>query len=135
MQKANEVPKLCHVIEQKLSLPDEEEQSTLRNFMTSEEFLKWVVYGVGITLNENQKKVSVEYLDSSGIVSNTTLIIPFYYCDIDCESWFSNLSSTALVVSQCHRSTTSSALLPVRHALSKIRRSVVERHRFGFESI
>ena len=67
--------------------------------MTSEEFIKWVVEDVGITLNEDERKVSVEYLDSSGIVSNQTLINPFYYFGIDCESGSSNLSSTALVVS------------------------------------
>ena len=99
MQEANEVPKLCHVIEQKLCLPEKEEKSLLRNFLTSEEFVKWVVEDIGIRLNEDERKVSVEYLDSSGIVSNQTLLIPCYYFDIDCESWSSNLSSTALVVS------------------------------------
>ena len=99
MQKANEVPKLCHVIEEKICLSDEDEESSLRNFMTSEEFVKWVVEDIGIHLNETQKKVSVEYLDSSGIVSNQTLLIPCSYFGIDCESGSSNLSSTALVVS------------------------------------
>ena len=100
MQEAHGVPKLCHVIEQKLCLPNEEGKSSLRNFMKSEEFVKWVVEDVGIRLNEDERKVSVEYLDSSGIVSNQTLIIIiFYYYHVDCESGFSNLSSTALVVS------------------------------------
>ena len=74
-QEADEVPKLCHIIEEKICLPDKERKSPLPNFMTSEEFLKWVVEDVGISLNEVQKKVSVEYLDSTGIVSNQTLII------------------------------------------------------------
>ena len=80
MQEANEVPKLCHVIEQKLCLPEKEVKSSLRNFLTSEEFVKWVVEDIGIRLNEDERKVSVEYLDSSGIVSNQSLIIPCYYC-------------------------------------------------------
>ena len=99
MQEADEVPKLCHAIEQNLCLPDEERKSPLRNFLTSKDFEKWVVEDVGIRLNEDERKVSVEYLDSSGIVSNRTLIISCYYCCIDCESGSSDLSSTALVVS------------------------------------
>ena len=76
MQKANKVPRLCHVIEQKICLLDGEEQSLLRNFIKSEDFLKSFVKD-GIILNEDEKKLSVEYLDSSGIVSNQTLIIPY----------------------------------------------------------
>ena len=75
MQKADDVPKLCHAIEQNLCLPDEKRKSSLRNFLTLKEFEKWVAEDVGITLDENEKKVSVEYLDSSGIVSNQTVII------------------------------------------------------------
>ena len=70
MQKADGVPKLCHVIEQSLCLPYEKRKSPLQNFLTSEEFEKWVFKDVGIRLNEDEKKVSVEYLDSSGKVSN-----------------------------------------------------------------
>ncbi|XP_065838506.1 death-associated protein kinase 1-like [Oscarella lobularis] len=70
LEEADEVPKLCHIIEEKICLPDKERKSPLRNFMTSELFLKWVVEDVGITLNENQKKVSVEYLDSTGVIVN-----------------------------------------------------------------
>ena len=99
MQKADGVPKLCHAIEENLCLPDEKRKSPLHNFLTLKEFEKWVVEDVGITLNEDERKVSVEYLDSSGIVSNKSLIIPCYYCHIDCESGSSNLSSTTLVVS------------------------------------
>ena len=117
MQKADGVPKLCHAIEQNICLPDKKRKSPLHNFLTLKEFVKWVVEDVGITLNEDERKVSVEYLDSSGIVSNQTLIIPCYYFDIDCESGSSNLSSTAMVVSQCGRSTPRSTLLPVRHGV------------------
>ena len=126
MQKADGVPKLCHAIEENLCLPDEKRKSPLNNFLTLKEFEKWVVEDVGITLNEDERKVSVEYLDSSGIVSNQTLITSYYYFGIDCESGSSNLSSTTLVVSQCGPSTSRSTLLPVRHAVSKIRRSVVK---------
>ncbi|XP_065839231.1 death-associated protein kinase 1-like isoform X3 [Oscarella lobularis] len=70
LEEAHGVPKLCHVIEQKLCLPNEEGKSSLRNFMKSEEFVKWVVEDVGIRLNEDERKVSVEYLDSSGIIVN-----------------------------------------------------------------
>ena len=70
MQDADDVPKLCHAIEQNLCLPDEKRKSPLRNFLTSKEFEKWVVQDVGITLKKDERKVSVEYLDSSGIVSN-----------------------------------------------------------------
>ena len=99
MQKADEVPKLCYAVEQNLCLPDEKRKSPLRNFLTLKDFENWVVEDVGITLNEDEKKVSVEYLDSSGIVSNQALKIPCCYCHVDCKSWYSNLSSTALVVS------------------------------------
>ena len=99
MQKADGVPKLCHAIEQNLCVPDEKRKSPLHNFLTLKEFEKWVVEDVGIRLNEDERKVSVEYLDSSGIVSNQTIITSYYYFGIDCESGSSNLSSTTLVVS------------------------------------
>ena len=38
-------------------------------FLTADEFVKWVAEEVGIKLAEDEKKVAVEYLDSSGIVS------------------------------------------------------------------
>ena len=37
--------------------------------MTTEEFEKFVAEDVGITLTDGEKKIAVEYLDSSGIVS------------------------------------------------------------------
>ena len=38
--------------------------------MTADEFETWVAQDIGIALTLEEKKVSVEYLDSSGIVSN-----------------------------------------------------------------
>ena len=38
--------------------------------MTADEFETWVAQDIGIALTVEEKKVSVEYLDSSGIVSN-----------------------------------------------------------------
>ena len=44
-------------------------KSPLAYFLTRDEFEKWVAKEVGITLNKDEKKVAVEYLESSGIVS------------------------------------------------------------------
>ena len=41
----------------------------LRYFLKSEEFEKWVAKDIGLTLTGDETKVTVEYLDSSGIVS------------------------------------------------------------------
>ena len=72
-QTAGDVPKLCHAIEEYLSLPDEKRKSPLAYFLTRDEFEKWVAKEVGITLNEDENEdeneVAVEYLESSGIVS------------------------------------------------------------------
>ena len=68
-QTAGDVPKLCHAIEKYLSLPDEKRKSPLAYFLTKDEFEKWVADEVGITLNEDENEVAVEYLESSGIVS------------------------------------------------------------------
>ena len=59
------MPKLCHAIEEKLRLSDER----LKCFMPLEEFYKWVAGDVEVDLNEDERRISVEYLDSSGIVS------------------------------------------------------------------
>ena len=99
MQKADKVPKLCCDIERNLCLPDEERKSSLRYFLSLEKFFEWVAEDIGIALNQDERNVSVEYLDSSGLVSNGTLIIPCYYYLIDCKPGFSNLSSTVVVVS------------------------------------
>ena len=37
--------------------------------MTPKEFTEWVAKDVGAILTKNESKISVEYLDSSGIVS------------------------------------------------------------------
>ena len=39
-------------------------------FLTLKDFEKWVADHVGLALTDDEKKVAVEYLDSSGIVSN-----------------------------------------------------------------
>ena len=39
-------------------------------FLTTEEFQKWISQEVKLVLNEDEKKVAVEYLDSSGLVSD-----------------------------------------------------------------
>ena len=46
-----------------------EEKNPLAYFLTTKEFEKWVAEEVSITLSDDEKKVAVEYLDSSGIVS------------------------------------------------------------------
>ena len=68
-QTADFVPKLCRDIENHLSLPDEKRERPLDYFLTRDEFEKWVTEEVRITLTEDVKKVAVEYLDASGIVS------------------------------------------------------------------
>ena len=81
------MPKFCHVIERKLCLPDDKRKYPLGNFLTSQKFEKWVVEDAGFTFqHEDERKVCVDYLDSSGIVRNETDIIPGFYCRIDCES-------------------------------------------------
>ena len=65
MQEADDVPKLCHTIEEHLS---DQRKRPLGCFLTSEEFEKWVAEEVGLALTEDEKKVAVEYVDSSGIV-------------------------------------------------------------------
>ena len=75
LQTAEGVPKLCQAIEENLSLSDEERENPLAYFLTTEEFEKWVAEEVGITLSDDEKKVAVEYLDSSGIASNYYLIL------------------------------------------------------------
>ena len=61
--------KLCQAIEENLSLSDEKRESSLECFMTPDEFTEWVAEDVGAILTEDESKISVEYLDSSGIVS------------------------------------------------------------------
>ncbi|XP_065830506.1 death-associated protein kinase 1-like isoform X2 [Oscarella lobularis] len=70
LETAEDVPKLCYSIEQNLSLPDEKRKGPLGYFMTTEEFEKFVAEDVGITLTDGEKKIAVEYLDSSGIIVN-----------------------------------------------------------------
>ena len=82
-QTADDVPKLCHAIERYLSLPDEKRESQLAHFLTRDEFEKWVAEDVGLTLNEDEKKVAVEYLESSGIVSKYLSVNNFNYFDVD----------------------------------------------------
>ena len=69
VQTAEGVPKLCQAIEEYLSFPDEKRKNPLAYFLTTKEFEKWVAEEVSITLSDDEKKVAVEYLDSSGIVS------------------------------------------------------------------
>ena len=71
------VPKLCQAIEENISLPDEKRKIPVAYFLTTKEFEKWVAEEVGITLSDDEKEVAVEYLDSSGIVSNYYLILLF----------------------------------------------------------
>ncbi|XP_065838537.1 death-associated protein kinase dapk-1-like isoform X2 [Oscarella lobularis] len=70
LKEANDVPKLCYAIEEYLSLSNEKRKSPLAYFLTADEFVKWVAEEVGIKLAEDEKKVAVEYLDSSGIIIN-----------------------------------------------------------------
>ena len=69
-QAADDVPKLVHAIVERLSLPEESQKSPLAYFLTAKEFEKWVAEEVDIKLSDDEKKVAIEYLDSSGIVSN-----------------------------------------------------------------
>ena len=78
-QTADDVPKLCHAIEEYLSLPDKKRKSPLAYFLTRDKFEKWVADEVGITLNEAEKKVAVEYLESSGIVSKYLSVISLIF--------------------------------------------------------
>ncbi|XP_065838591.1 death-associated protein kinase 1-like isoform X4 [Oscarella lobularis] len=66
LEEADDVPKLCHAIEEKLSLCDE----TLECFMSLENFYEWVAHDVEVVLTEDERKISVEYLDSTGIIVN-----------------------------------------------------------------
>ena len=70
VQTIEGVPKFCQTIEKYLSLPEEKRKKPLAYVLTAEEFEKWVAEEVGITLSDDEKKGAVEYLDSSGIVSN-----------------------------------------------------------------
>ena len=63
------MPKLCHEIEERLLDPEEECQWNLRCFITAQQFDKWVDRDVEVNLAEDERQISVEYLDSSGIVS------------------------------------------------------------------
>ena len=74
-QTADDVPKLCHAIEEYFSLPNDKRKRPLAYFLTRDEFEKWVADEVGITLSEDEKKVAVEYLDSSGIVSKYLSVV------------------------------------------------------------
>ena len=72
------MPKLCSAIEEKLRISNEKSESP---FMTSEKFKDWAeeVLRVdddmilrektSVCLTEEESKISIEYLDSSGIVS------------------------------------------------------------------
>ncbi|XP_065838567.1 death-associated protein kinase 1-like [Oscarella lobularis] len=70
LEAADGVPKLCHEIEKHLSIPDEEREHSLAYFLTTEEFQKWIAQEIKLVLNEDEKKVAVEYLDSSGLIIN-----------------------------------------------------------------
>ncbi|XP_065838535.1 death-associated protein kinase 1-like isoform X3 [Oscarella lobularis] len=83
LEAADDVPKLCHAIEERLSLPEESQKSPLAYFLTAKEFEKWVAEEVGIKLSDDEKKVAIEYLDSSGIVVNMgrrICVRPFWLC-------------------------------------------------------
>ena len=82
------MPKLCHAIEKSLALPDKNRKCPLGYFLTPKEFKKWVADDVSILLNDEETKVSIEYLDSSGIVSNQDLLNPCFYFYIDRQSGF-----------------------------------------------
>ncbi|XP_065830441.1 death-associated protein kinase dapk-1-like isoform X2 [Oscarella lobularis] len=70
LKAADDVPMLCRAIEQNLCLPDDRRERRLRYFMSPDEFQEWVSEDVGILLTDAEKNVSVEYLDSSGIIVN-----------------------------------------------------------------
>ena len=61
------MPKLCREIEARLSDVDGTRQ--LGCFMTPQQFKEWVDKDVEVNLTEAERKISVEYLDSSGLVS------------------------------------------------------------------
>ena len=63
-QESDDVPKLCHAIEKYLS-----EHKSSSSLLAADKFTKWVADKVGIALSDDEKKVAVEYLDSSGTVS------------------------------------------------------------------
>ena len=72
LQEARNVPKLCYAIEEKLS--DSFSDEKLKCFVSLEEFYKWVAHDVQVILTEDERKISVEFLDSSGIVSADLLV-------------------------------------------------------------
>ena len=76
---AKGVPKLCHEIEKHLSVSDEKRDYQLAYFLTTDDFQKWIAEVVRVVLSEDEKKVAVEYLDSSGLVSK-------YQCVYQCLS-------------------------------------------------
>ena len=69
VQAVDDVPKLCQAIEETLSSADEDKESSLSCFMTPDEFQQWVAKDVRVYLSAEERKISVEFLDSSGIVS------------------------------------------------------------------
>ena len=78
------MPKLCSAIEEKLRISNDESESP---FMTSEKFKEWAeeVLRVdddmmlrektSVCLTEEESKLSIEYLDSSGIVSTESRVL------------------------------------------------------------
>ncbi|XP_065838957.1 death-associated protein kinase 1-like isoform X3 [Oscarella lobularis] len=84
LEAADGVPKLCYAIEEKLTPSDRErESSSLPCFMTLAEFEEWVAKDVGVIVTEDERKVSVEFLDSSGIIVNLGPLIclqPMWLC-------------------------------------------------------
>ena len=82
------MPKLCRAIEEKLRISNEESESP---FMTSEKFKEWAEKVLrfdentesdddretDFSLTEEESKISIEYLDSSGIVSTENYFL--YY--------------------------------------------------------
>ncbi|XP_065839335.1 death-associated protein kinase 1-like [Oscarella lobularis] len=81
LEAADGVPKLCRAIEEKLRISNEESESP---FMTSEKFKEWAEKVLrfdentesdddretDFSLTEEESKISIEYLDSSGIIVN-----------------------------------------------------------------
>ncbi|XP_065839084.1 death-associated protein kinase 1-like [Oscarella lobularis] len=80
LEAADGVPKLCRAIEEKLRISNDESESP---FMTSEEFKEWAEEVLRVDdveaefddesnafLTEEDSKISIEYLDSSGIIVN-----------------------------------------------------------------
>ncbi|XP_065838510.1 death-associated protein kinase 1-like isoform X2 [Oscarella lobularis] len=70
LEAADGIPKLCHEIEKHLSILDKKRKRPMAYFLTTEEFQKWISQEVKLVLNEDEKKVAVEYLDSSGLIIN-----------------------------------------------------------------